>query len=74
MNEQPKFKNGDMVYDNYSADLGEVRRVLKPGLNPRSGKIENRYSVKWFMPFEHIQQPEYESELRLPKKAEETVS
>lgn len=74
MTGEPMFKIGDAVYDHFSADLGIVRRVLKPGLNPRSGQIENRYSVKWILPFEQIQQPEYESELRLPKKAEETVS
>lgn len=65
MNNEPKFRAGEMVRDG-DGEIGQIKRVLKPGLNPGTRKIENRYSVYWLAPYISIQQPEYESELLRP--------
>lgn len=65
MNKEPKLRAGEMVRD--GGEIGLIKCVLKPGLNPGTGKIENRYSVLWLAPYISIQQPEYESDLLHPK-------
>lgn len=65
MNTEPKFRAGETVRDG-DGEIGLIKRVLKPGVNPVTGNLENRYSVFWLAPYVSIQNPEYESDLLRP--------